>query len=338
MSTSRRLAVLALVSLCLVGCQRREKTKAPPQLKPLILLEGLRLIDQTPPEHRPVAVGSAAMRNIFVQALENADIVTTRPEAGRNQAWDKWMQRARARNKPIDQLLWKANLEIGMIYGIQTEQGMAKITDTGLVKVIARGDVSIRQPGQTERFHVIIDLTQESPFEPKQHVLQATYRGHLTVIARQLADRINGTIQVYAKPKSELIATVKSTDRDARLAAIQRLAELRDKDAVPTLIEQLSKEADRAIKHRLIGALAEIGDRRAAPALIGLADTRDRDMLHSVLEALGVIGGPRVIDFFDILSMHDARSIREMVEAARTRLKRRNGDMVHSSFEHIRKE
>ena len=78
------------------------------------------------------------------------------------------------------------------------------------------------------------------------------------------------------------------------------------------------------MKHRLIGAFAEIGDRRAAPVLIGLADTGDREMLHSILEALGVIGGDRVEDFLDILAMHDASFIREMVESARGRLKRRS--------------
>ena len=39
-----------------------------------------------------------------------------------------------------------------------------------------------------------------------------------------------------------------------------------------------------------------------------------------MVDALSVVGGPRVVDSFDILSSHDAPDVRAMVSQARARL------------------
>ena len=88
-----------------------------------------------------------------------------------------------------------------------------------------------------------------------------------------------------------------------------------------TLAARVAIEEDREVKLRLIGAIAELGDERAAQALISIADTRDREMLGAVLDALSSVGGERVQEFLGILSMHDSAQIRDMVESARRRLK-----------------
>ena len=93
----------------------------------------------------------------------------------------------------------------------------------------------------------------------------------------------------------------------------------RESTAVEAIASQLRIEKNRDVKHRMIGALSEIGDEKAAQALIHLADPRDRETLAAILDALTVVGGQRVDDFFDILSMHDASDVRELVSDARRR-------------------
>lgn len=108
-----------------------------------------------------------------------------------------------------------------------------------------------------------------------------------------------------------------------RLAAVEQLAVLRDPSTVGALASHAKTEQNREVLLRLIGVLGELGDDRAAQALIGLANPRDREMLRGVLDALSVVGGERVTDFFDILASHDAPDVREMVEEARSRLARK---------------
>ena len=168
MEITRYIAVAFAFIILMHGCQRRETARVPPELPPLILLEQLRLIDQTPPDHRPVQVPSKMMQDMFKTALVKAGIRVVRPKKGDDQEWARWRRRAQKLNTPIDELIWKVNIELGILYGIQTDQGMASIADAGLVRVLARGDASIGQPGKTERFHLLLDIVKESQYEPKQ--------------------------------------------------------------------------------------------------------------------------------------------------------------------------
>ncbi|NLT54403.1 MAG: MerR family transcriptional regulator [Actinomycetales bacterium] len=62
-------------------------------------------------------------------------------------------------------------------------------------------------------------------------------------------------------------------------------------DAVPLVVEHLV-EPDPAVRVRMSIVLAKLADARAVPALVGLLDDADREVVSSAAFALGRIGGP----------------------------------------------
>ena len=74
--------------------------------------------------------------------------------------------------------------------------------------------------------------------------------------------------------------------REARLAALQALAQMQSEDATPILLERLSIEPDALVKQRLLETIGHLGDWRATPMLITALNDEDRHVQRVALRAL----------------------------------------------------
>jgi hypothetical protein len=84
-------------------------------------------------------------------------------------------------------------------------------------------------------------------------------------------------------PVSPLIEKLKSADPRMRLQAVESLGKIKDKKAVPALIQLLETEAN---KYPVIWALGEIRDKSAVPALNRLLTSEDQYVRYNANKAL----------------------------------------------------
>ena len=80
-----------------------------------------------------------------------------------------------------------------------------------------------------------------------------------------------------------------------RRAAIEILNQTKDERAVNFLIEA-TKDKDWWVSERAVDALAEIGSKKAVPALMELLNSENTRSLPTVARALGKLGDARVIE------------------------------------------
>ena len=308
---------LLLMSVSLSGCPPRDSVDMSSPLPTLIVVKQLKIGDQTPESYRPATLSINELKGAILGALKTNGVQLDGSQ--KNPLWVRWQERAQKLGKPVDAFLWSLEFDLYALYGIQTKDGMARVPDKGTIKTMLRGDVGLRPPGQVEAFYIQVDDVMTAQYDPKSGPLKPVYTRQISAMAQALAERVKTGIDVYEKPIAELIKLIGSPSPSMRLSVVQRLAMTRETTAVEAIASQLRIEKNRDVKHRMIGALSEIGDEKAAQALIHLADPRDRETLAAILDALTVVGGQRVDDFFDILSMHDASDVRELVSDARRR-------------------
>jgi HEAT repeat protein len=87
-------------------------------------------------------------------------------------------------------------------------------------------------------------------------------------------------------PVSPLIDKLGDGDPRIRLQAVESLGKIKDKKAVPALIQLLETEAN---KYPVIWALGEIGDKSALPSLNRLMTSEDKYITYNANKALAKI-------------------------------------------------
>ncbi|MGC6416939.1 MAG: HEAT repeat domain-containing protein [Bradymonadia bacterium] len=295
MSLRHRL-VLSCALLLASGC-----SSSPNQFGVSVNLESFVINDGTPESRKPIRLEMSQLREQVVDALEKNGVSHKKTETGNH---------------------WRLRLRVDLVYGVRVDDGLAATVQSGTAAVLVRSELSLSAPGSDASMHQFFERRFEAD-EP----------GETTALRRQLRELASksmvaqtqwvvGRLRLLVKSESELLPVLNDPAVENRLAAIERLAMMRSKGAVIAMLEALEKENDLRVKQRLIGAFAEIGDPRAARALIDLADTRDHDMLRAIVNTLSVIGGDNVMDFFELLSMHDAPAVRAIVGEGRRRLER----------------
>jgi hypothetical protein len=95
---------------------------------------------------------------------------------------------------------------------------------------------------------------------------------------------------------SECLKDLKSDDAPAKSSAIFRLGRLRDKRAVPPLVEVLKKDSRLEIQISTIRALGLIGDPSAVTVLSG--SLKNRELQDETVKALIRIGGKPAVNVF----------------------------------------
>jgi HEAT repeat protein len=121
----------------------------------------------------------------------------------------------------------------------------------------------------------------------------------------------------------ELIAKLKDKDEYVRKASALALGTIRDKSAVPALIETLKdKNEDWKVRDAAAGVLGcEIGDKRAIPALIEALKDESKEVRRSALMPLDIL-----LEDMTII-VKDKRVVPALIEA----LKDEDGEVRESA-------
>ena len=303
--------VLIGLSVAIAACAG--PAEAPATAPTGLALKRLRVKDATPPELRPIALEIVDLEGVVRLAL-GLEGVTERQTPGR------WLFGPGAFESG-----WSLSISARVVYGVATREGLAETISAGEAKAVWTAEARVRAPGRPEPVTYYVDAEAGGAFAGDGPALRRQLADHVAAAAVQLAERISSRVTMVKKGPSELLTLLDAAASKTRLAAVEQLAQLRAKVAVPALAKRLTDETEQVIRLRIVGALAEIGDPRAASALISAADPKDRALLRACVDALSVVGGQRVDDFLDVLASHDAPDIREMVEAAQARRAQRRG-------------
>jgi hypothetical protein len=295
----------ALLILFCLACTREPVDGKKSQADLHIVYHGVTITDDTPANRRPVSLSVSRIATQIKAALRARGVQPLHDMENPSKAW-------------------KIRMRGRLIYGVHVPQGLAEKAVAGQAKLVFKMEVSIRPPQSSESMHQIYEYSTGARTKSGAAALKSVLSRLATATSRSAVKWVMRRVQFLGQAPHVLLTGLDSKERGRRLAAIERLAMLKYKPAVPFIVRLLQSETDSGLRHRLVGALAEIGDDSAARALIDVADTKDRDMLRAILQALSIVGGERVSEFFDILSMHDAADIRDMVESAQRRLKRRS--------------
>ncbi len=316
----RLVVLLAFGASTLFGCQRPIPS-GPPEA--VVYLKALTITDRTPASTRPVTLDGEMLRTTIRSSFESAGMTINPPGSPGTEQWADFVSSRAAAGKPRPGALWPVRVDLSVIYGLQSPDGVASNLMNAPGKMVLIGAAAIRLPGETESVHERFEIGDGSEFKGDEAAYRAHLKRWLVNAAKRVGARLVEKVAVYELPTPELISALSDESRHRRLDAAERVAMLRHRSAVETLASRLASEQDRAVKLRVVGALAEIGDDRAAQALIAAADPRDRELLRAIVDALSVVGGQRVAEFFQIMSMHDSVEVRELVEGAMKRLKRK---------------
>ncbi|MBU0551031.1 HEAT repeat domain-containing protein [Myxococcota bacterium] len=283
-----RAALALCLTATLLACGGDKKpATSPPRLR----LTALRLVDQSPEAIRPIAPKQAWLEAALREALEAARIDVEGEGAG-----------------------WLGQLEGRIVYGGRGPEGLSA---QGAPLAVLSLQVRLKIPGERVGTLLLVEGREALEGavvegESLKRAIRAAQRRAVEALAQQI-DLLQGE-------RAGLIKALADADPALRGLAIERLTALGDRDAVPDLIARLKDEPVRDLRFRLIGALSELDDARAIDPLIDAVDLGDRAHLRATIDALATLGGPRVSDFFDLLTSHDDPAIRQMVEAAQARM------------------
>ncbi|MCB9523306.1 MAG: HEAT repeat domain-containing protein [Myxococcales bacterium] len=298
-----RRALFAVALWAALGCKSK-----PPEGDPsgapapaILVVTRLEVVDGTPPDKRPATVPSEHLKASLEAALKAAGYRLGEAEGD----------------------AWSVRIDAQVVYGLSDGTGLLDTERAADAQARWGVEVELRPPGQPEASHAWLEGEAKVKHTPGGQALGAVLAAQTAAALAPVQAGLAARRESIQLTEAQLVERLADAVEQVRWAAVDRLAELKAKGAVPALTARAAVEPSRTIKLRIVGALAEIGDERAAEALMGLAEPRDRELLRAVVDALSVVGGDRVDDFLDILATHDAADVRQMVEQARARMARR---------------
>jgi len=285
-----------------LACSSADPPPTPSKPAPaLAIVTSFSLVDATPVGLKPAPKWSTALEKTLTDALAAAGVPRGEPKDG----------------------AWRIGLRVRVGYGVTRGEGLLAEAAPGHTKAVWSMEARLRPPGASEAFHAWFEGRDQAPFDGDAAKLAAELDARLAAGAAQLARGLGARVRLLGADVPELVKRLGEADPLVRRAAAGRLGMLKATGAVPSLAARMKVEDDRETLLRMVGVLSEIGNDQAASALIDLADTKDRELFRAVVNALSVVGGERVDDFFEMLSVHDAADVRLVVEQASARLKRK---------------
>lgn len=293
------------IALMLAACNdappdAARPTVEAPRARATVVLGRLRVVDETPAERRPWAATPEQLEAPLRAALTAAGVQTTAPTP------TDWLLTAKAR----------------VVYGLAGPDGELRAKpEPGTAAARWQVELALRVPGEPAPIESVFEGRGQAPFEGTADALAATLTRMLAEGLSGLTADVAGRLEVVTLPVAALTSMLEDASPDRRRLAVDRLATLRARTAVPALGARLRTESDPALRLRIVGALAELGDPRAVDALVAVADPKDREMLVAIVDTLALLGGPSAAAFLDVLADHDAPVVRALVAQARERMK-----------------
>src|SRR5439155_17409662 len=109
-----------------------------------------------------------------------------------------------------------------------------------------------------------------------------------------------------------LVAATSDPDMRIRIKAIDTLGQIRAKEAIPLLVQQLfMRDTDLGTKRRILVSLGKIGDDRATRPIIDfLSRDVDPSARGNAIFALGDIGDPAAIAPLEVIANHGPPRLR----------------------------
>ncbi|MFN3201793.1 MAG: HEAT repeat domain-containing protein [Bradymonadia bacterium] len=281
--------------------QAEQSAKAPDAAprKAQVFLKSVRVVDGTPADRRPVSLPLPPLEGGLKGAFEAAGF-----DPGEHTA--------------VSGPIWKVRAGAQVVYGFTSGEGLlTEAAPDSTAKVVWTLEVKFEETETYDNQFVVIEHTAEGPAGPDP---KATLEALSKKALGEVSATLGGYKAVLTLPRAEVEGRLDDPSPSIRMAAVDRLAALGEKDAVPALVKRVKVETDKTIKLRIVGAFEELRDPRAEDVLIDLADPRDREMLHVAVLALAVLKTPRANDFLEILASHDAPDVRALVAEARRQL------------------
>jgi hypothetical protein len=283
------LAVIALAGLA--GCKRQA---APPRR----LLVEVDVRDRTAAADRPARLDLAAVREEILRLHREAGVFTVAPGQAAGPDAQSYRQR----------------VDIEFEEDVRGGQGVARAATRVVIE---------RIDGPPDAPRLDAAGGGEKPYPLESPDVGAVFTG---LVKQVVGDVMRGMLQRERLRRADpgaVVAALRSSDTETRLAAVNAAAERRERAAVPGLIERLNDDDD-TIRDRALGALVEIGDRRAIGPLTKQTRFRDLDGMRKVVDAVASIGGDEARSYLEFVSSgHEELEIRELAREALERLQRK---------------
>jgi HEAT repeat protein/tRNA A-37 threonylcarbamoyl transferase component Bud32 len=130
-----------------------------------------------------------------------------------------------------------------------------------------------------------------------------------------------------------VLQLVQDKDEDVRRAAIEILNQTKDERAVESLIKA-TRDTDWWVSERAVDALAEIGSKKALPRLTEMLSTANPKAMPIVVRALGKLGDAKILDALLPFLARPEREIRaEAIQAVAKLTDERRADQVRAELQ-----
>lgn len=202
-----------------------------------------------------------------------------------------------------------------------TRQAKKEGRDGTWAEVGASAVVSQREKDETRRYDVV-GLAEVAQDGDTAEARQKAVKQALEVSLQQIASSADVLLTALQKSDKDLEKDLKSPDPRVKEYALRVLAERGNPVVVDALLEKL-KTNDFEEVHRAIGALVEMKEKRAVPALIELSKNRDPGFVREIVFALGSIGGDEAEAYlFTVAQGADQPELQKAAEEAMAELRR----------------
>ena len=167
-----KAAAMAMgILLVFAGCQR---PFAPGPPETIIYLKALDVIDITPEGNRPVTLEKTLLTETVTRQLVQAGLTVATPEQPGPERWDEFVASRKKQGLRKPGTVWPVRLNLSVVYGLQSKEGVSATVIDAPGKLVLRGEVAIRLPGESESVREALKSASGGDFAGGRERYEAT--------------------------------------------------------------------------------------------------------------------------------------------------------------------